>query len=99
LFLEMFTLLLLAAVLIVKYASTVHTVKLQQKLAEATNLAQRNQGRYKRLQQERQVVEAEEARAVSQKRVLDEHLDTLELELKDQEHKNSELAERVEKVK
>ena len=40
----MFTLLLLAAVLIVKYASTVHTVKLQQKLAEATNLAQRNQG-------------------------------------------------------
>ena len=33
---------LVAAVLIAKYASTVHTVKLQQKLAEATNLAQRN---------------------------------------------------------
>ena len=98
-FLEIFTLLLLAAVIIVKYASTVHTVKLQQKLAEATNLAQRNQERFKRLQQERQAVEAEEAHTVNQKRVLDEHLETLQAELKDQEHKNSELAERIEKSK
>ncbi len=95
-FLEIFTLLLLAAVLIVKYASTVHTVKLQQKLAEATNLAQRNQERYKRLQQERQ---AEEAQTVNQKRQIDEHLEGLQNELKEQEHKNSELAERIEKVK
>ena len=61
---------LVAAVLIAKYASTVHTVKLQQKLAEATNLAQRNQERYKRLQQERQAVEAEEAHTVNEKRVI-----------------------------
>ena len=61
---------LVAAVLITKYASTVHTVKLQQKLAEATNLAQRNQERYKRLQQERQAVEAEEAQTVNEKRVI-----------------------------
>ena len=61
---------LVAAVLIAKYASTVHTVKLQQKLAEATNLAQRNQERYKRLQQERQAVEAEEAQTVNEKRVI-----------------------------
>ena len=61
---------LVAAVLIAKYASTVHTVKLQQKLAEATNLAQRNQERYKRLQQERQAVESEEAQTVNEKRVI-----------------------------
>ncbi len=41
-FLQIFTLLLLAGVIEVKYATTAHTVKLQQKLAEATNLAQRN---------------------------------------------------------
>lgn len=98
-FLEIFTLLLLAGVLAVKYATTAHTVKLQQKLAEATNMAQRNQERFKRLQTERQAVEAEEARTQSQKRVLDEHLDTMSLELKEQEAKNKELAERIEKAK
>ena len=98
-FLEIFTLLLLAGVLAVKYATTAHTVKLQQKLAEATNLAQRNQERYKRLHTERQTVEAEEARTQSQKRVLDEHLETMANELKEQEAKNKELAERIEKVK
>ena len=36
---------------------------------------------------------------MNQKRVLDEHLETLQAELKDQEHKNSELAERIEKSK
>ena len=98
-FLEIFTLLLLAGVLAVKYATTAHTVKLQQKLAEATNLAQRNQERYKRLYTERQAVEAEEARTQNQKRVLDENLDTMSHELKDQEAKNKELGERIEKAK
>lgn len=97
-FLEIFTLLLLAAVLAVKYATTAHTVKLQQKLAEATNLAQRNQERYKRLQMERQAVEAEEAHTQSQKRVLDEHLESMTFELQAQESKNKELAERIEKA-
>lgn len=78
-FLEIFALLRLAAVLIVKYATTVHTVKLQQKLVEATNLSQWNQERYKRLHQERQAAEAEEAQ--NQKRVLDEHLKALQNEL------------------
>jgi hypothetical protein len=99
LFLEIFTLLLLAGVLAVKYATTAHTVKLQQKLAEATNLAQRNQERHKRLQMERQAVEAEEAHTQNQKRVLDEHLDTMSHELKEQETKNKDLAERIEKAK
>ena len=96
-FLEIFTLLLLAGVLAVKYATTTHTVKLQQKLAEATNLAQRHQERYKRLQQERQAVEAEEAHTQSQKRVLDENLETMGHELKEQETMNQELADRIEK--
>ena len=96
-FLEIFTLLLLAGVLAVKYATPAHTVKLQQKLAEATNLAQRNQERYKRLQQERQVVEAEEAHTQSQKRVLDENLETMGHELKEQETMNQELAAGIEK--
>ena len=96
-FLEIFTLLLLAGVLAVKYATTAHTVKLQQKLAEATNLAQRNQERYKRLQQERQAVEAEEAHTQSKKRVLDENLETVGHEFKEQETKNQELADRIEK--
>ena len=98
-FLQMFTLLLLAGVIAVKYATTAHTVKLQQKLAEATNLAQRNQDRYKRLQQERQAVEAEEAQTQNQKRSLDEHLKTMTVELTEQEAKNKDLAERIEKSK
>ena len=98
-FLQIFTLLLLAGVIAVKYATTAHTVKLQQKLAEATNLAQRNQDRYKRLQQERQAVEAEEAQTQNQKRSLDDHLETMTEELTEQEAKNKELAERVEKSK
>jgi len=83
----------------VKYATTAHTVKLQQKLAEATNLAQQNQERCKRLQTERQAVEAEEAHTNNQKRVLDEHLETMAHELKEQDNKNKELAERIEKTK
>ena len=98
-FLEIFTLLLLAAVLAAKYATTVHTVKLQQKLAEATNLAQRNTDRYKRLHHERQMVEAEENQTQNQKKVVDEHLETLNRDLKEQEGKNKELEERIEKVK
>lgn len=97
--LEIFTLLLLAGVLAVNYATTAHTVKLQQKLAEATNLAQRNQDRFKRLQTERQALEAEEAHTQNQKRVLDEHLETMSGQLKEQEGKNKDLAERIEKAK
>ena len=97
-FLQVFTLLLLAGVIAVKYATTAHTVKLQQKFAEATNLVLRNQERYNRLQHERQAVESEEARTQSQKRSLDEHLESMEEQLKEREEKNKELAERIEKM-
>jgi chromosome segregation ATPase len=63
------------------------------------NLAQRNHERFKRLQQERQAVEAEEAHTQNQKRVLDEHLETMGTELKEQESKNEELSDRIEKAK
>ena len=98
-FLEIFTLILLAGVLVMKFATTAHTVKLQQKLVEATNLAQRNRERYKRLQQERQAVEAEETSMRSQKRSMDERLESITAELKEQEIKNKDLAERIEKSK
>jgi cytoskeletal protein CcmA (bactofilin family) len=45
-----------------------------------------------------QAVEAEEAHTQSQKRALDEHLETMGHDVKEQETKNKELADRIEKA-
>jgi peptidoglycan hydrolase CwlO-like protein len=95
--LQIFALVLLVAVLAVKYATSVHRVQLQQRLSEAANLAQRNHERLKRVHTERQAVEAEVVHTRNQARLYQEHLDALRADLDEAEARQRDLQEQIEK--
>ena len=93
--LEMVTLAILALVLIVKYGTSAHLAKLNQRQLELDNQCQQFQSRYKGLATERKAAEGEERRIQSNIAKLEAKRDDVKDDLADQEERNRDLRDRA----
>jgi len=93
--LEVVTLVVLALVLIVKYGTSAHLVKLNQRQLELDNECQQHQSRYKALVTERKASEGEERNIQTNIAKLEAQLEDVRNELAEQEERNRELQDRA----
>lgn len=93
--LEVITLAILAVVLLVKYGTTAHLVKLNQRQLELENECQQSQSRYKALVNERRAAEGEEKNIQTNIAKLEAQLEEVRAELTDQEERNRDLQDRT----
>jgi peptidoglycan hydrolase CwlO-like protein len=93
--LEMVTLAILAAVLIVKYGTSAHLAKLNQRQLELDNQCQQFQSRYKALAADRKATEGEERRIQTNIAKLEAKLEDVKDDLADQEERNRDLRDRA----
>lgn len=93
--LEIITLAVLALVLLVKYGTTAHLVKLNQRQLELENNCQQFQTRYKALVTERKAAEGEERNIQTNIAKLEAQLEEVKQELQDQEERNRDLQTRA----
>ena len=94
-FLEFLTLVVLALVLLVKYGTSAHMVKLNQRQLELENKCKEFQGRYRTLVQERKAAEGEEKELKAILQGLENRLNDLKGKLSEQEERNRELQGRL----
>ncbi len=95
--LEIMTLVLLAAVLLTKYGTTAHIIRLNQRQAELENECNQYTTQYKALMRERETAEVEEKQVFQNVQMLEYEMEELKIKLSDQEERNQELQERIEK--
>jgi len=93
--LEMLTLVILVAVVVVKYGTTAHVQKLNQRQLELQNVSQQLNGRLNVLKKQCNALDAEERELQPVLRSLQGQLEELSENLKEQEERNDELKERV----
>ena len=93
--LEVITLIVLAMVLVVKYGTSAHLVKLNQQQLELDNVCQQHQSRYKVLVTERKASEGEEGNIQANIAKLEAQLEDVKSELAEQEERNRELQDRA----
>lgn len=93
--LEVITLIILAMVLVVKYGTSAHLVKLNQRQLELDNVCQQHQSRYKALVTERKASEGEERNIQANIAKLESQLEDARSELAEQEERNRELQDRA----
>jgi len=93
--LEVITLAILAVVLLVKYGTTAHLVKLNHRQLELENACQQSQSRYKALVTERRAAEGEEKNLQTNIAKLEAQLEEVRAELTDQEERNRDLQDRT----
>ena len=92
--LEVITLAVLALVLIVKYGTSAHLAKLNQRQLELDNECQQYQSRYKALVTERKASEGEERNIQANIAKLEAQLEDIRSELNEQEERNRDLQDR-----
>ena len=95
-FLEMVTLALLGLVVGVKYVTTVHRNRLNQRFVEAETAGNRNEQRYRAVRSEREAAEGEEIEAQKSQQMMEGKLGEAQEELLEQENRNRELTEQIE---
>jgi chromosome segregation ATPase len=93
--LELITLAILAIVLIVKYGTSAHIVKLNQRQLVLDNECQQHQSRYKVLVKERKAAEGEERNIRTNIAKLEARLEEVRGELAEQEERNRDLQDRA----
>jgi len=93
--LELITLAILAIVLIVKYGTSAHIVKLNQRQLVLDNECQQHQSRYKALVKERKAAEGEERNIRTNITKLEARLEEVRSELAEQEERNRDLQDRA----
>ena len=94
--LEIMTLVLLAAVLLTRYGTLAHIIRLNQRQAELANKYNQHTTQYKALIREREVAEIEEKQVYQNIQMLEYQMEELQEKLSDQEERNQELHERIE---
>ena len=94
-FLEISTLLVLIAVLLIKYGTWRHTNALNLELSNLTKLYRYNEQRYKMTKQKREASELDETNLNRDRRALDTHLGKLDKQLKAETKKNDALEEQL----
>ena len=95
---EVVTLLLLGAVLVVKYVTITHKHKLEQRQTELENQCKQFMGRQKALKQEREAVEAEKKFVEKNLEVQEGKLLQLREAFEGQESRNRDLIEQTESM-
>ncbi len=94
-FLEILTLLVLALVILIKYATAKHIGALNHEKLELENVCRYNEGLYRQLSQERQNSEAEEESLKNGRSALETNLEELQQALAKQKERNQELGEQI----
>ena len=93
--LELITLVILAIVLLVKYGTSAHIVKLNQRQLVLDNECQQHQTRYTALVKERKAAEGEERNIRMNITKLEARLEEVRSELAEQEERNRDLQDRA----
>lgn len=94
-FLELWTLVVLVMVLVVKYGTWKHTGILEHEKLELERAVYYNEQLYKVLREKRQAAEAEQEKLKQERSALATHLNNLNQELKAQKDKNRVLERRL----
>ena len=95
-FLEIFTLLVLILVLMIRYATTMYTDELKQRYIEIQNNCRREEARHKALIEQRGVLEEEERSQEKDFKLLEVHVVKMRETLADQVSRNREMEERFD---
>jgi len=93
--LETLTLIVLASALLIKYGTSTHLSKLNQRQIELQNLCQEYQGRHNSLVEEHKVAEQEERDLKLKIASLETNLEDLQGGLEEQEERNRKLSDRI----
>lgn len=93
--LETITLVVLASVLLIKYGTSTHISKMNQRHLELQNQCQEYQGKHNSLMQERKAAEGEERDLRLKMASLETNLEDLRGELEEQDERNRELQDRI----
>ena len=89
--------MLLAGAVLTKYVIVTNTSKLKQRFEEMKNESLRLESKHNNLCRAREELESEEKSAQRGIDLLEQKLDTLKTDITEQEQRNTELEERIEK--